>query len=74
MSTATNRQKKPASPFETQYLVCWEMDIWAKDPKEAAEKALKVHRDSTSIATIFSVFKDGHYQATVDLTEGTVIQ
>ena len=74
MSTATNRQEKPSEPGDTQYLVCWEIDIWAKDPKAAAEKALAIHRNPESIATIFSVFEDGHYKATVDLTEGTEVQ
>lgn len=37
------------------YLVEWSMDILADSPEEAAEKALKIHRDPTSIATIFKI-------------------
>lgn len=38
-----------------EYRVIWEMDIDASSPREAAEEALKVHRDPESIATIFTV-------------------
>lgn len=74
MSTATNQVDHPYEPEDTKYLVCWEIDIWAKNPKEAAEKALKIQRNPESIATVFSVFEDGHFKAQVDLTEGTVTQ
>ena len=56
------------------YNVNWEIDVYANTPKEAAEKALAIHRNPESIATVFNVFEDGHFQARVDLTEGTVTQ
>ena len=59
---------------DRQFLVHWEMDISARTTKEAAEKALAVHRNPESIATVFDVFEDGHFKARVDLTEGTVTQ
>lgn len=39
----------------TEYLVTWEMQIDADSPREAAEEALRIHRDPTSIATCFKV-------------------
>jgi NTP pyrophosphatase (non-canonical NTP hydrolase) len=59
---------------DRQFLVHWEMDIAARTTKEAAEKALAVHRNTESIATVFDVFEGGHFQARVDLTEDTVTQ
>jgi hypothetical protein len=37
------------------FRVIWEIDIDADDPKEAARKALKIHRDPESIADSFQV-------------------
>jgi hypothetical protein len=42
-----------------QFRVRWEIDIEADSPKEAAQKALEIHRDPGSIATIFEVWLDG---------------
>jgi hypothetical protein len=39
----------------TEYRVTWKIDIEADSPEEAAEKALAVHRDPNSIATVFEV-------------------
>ncbi|MBM4654026.1 hypothetical protein GS896_27640 [Rhodococcus hoagii] len=47
-----------------EFNVVWEMDIEADSRREAAEKALAIHRNPESIATVFSV--DGQ---TVDLGE-----
>lgn len=38
-----------------EYLVKWEIDINADSPREAAEKALEIHRDPDSVATFFKV-------------------
>lgn len=38
-----------------QYRVLWEIDIEASSPREAAEKALAIHRKPDSIATVFDV-------------------
>ncbi len=35
--------------------VCWEIEVDAKTPREAARKALAIQRDPESIATIFDV-------------------
>jgi len=37
------------------YVVTWEMDIEAETPEAAAAKALEIHRDPESIATMFDV-------------------
>ena len=39
----------------TLYRVTWTIDIDAEDHTEAAEKALEIHRDPESIATVFEV-------------------
>lgn len=41
--------------METQYLVTWHCEIYATSPREAAEKALYIHRNPESIATVFEV-------------------
>jgi hypothetical protein len=38
-----------------EYKVSWEIDVLAASPREAAEKALAIHRDPGSIATVFNV-------------------
>jgi hypothetical protein len=37
------------------YRVTWEIDIDAESPRQAAERALEIHRDPKSIATVFEV-------------------
>jgi ssDNA-binding Zn-finger/Zn-ribbon topoisomerase 1 len=52
----------------TGYLVKWEIDIEADSPKEAAEKALAIHRRTDSIATVFEVIERKSHEVTqVDL-------
>lgn len=51
------------------YTVNWTMEIDAEDPEEAARKALEIHRDQASLATIFEDY-DGEGNCTrVDLFE-----
>lgn len=38
-----------------EYRVVWEIDLSASSPRAAAELALEIHRDPTSIATVFIV-------------------
>ena len=38
-----------------EYTVVWRMPIEANSPEEAAAKALQIHRDPDSIATVFEV-------------------
>jgi hypothetical protein len=38
-----------------QYLVTWEIDIYADSDEEAAAKALEIQRDVNSTATFFRV-------------------
>lgn len=52
------------------YLVTWEITIDAESPKEAAEKALSIQRNPSSIATVFSVEDlDTDEQSRIDLEE-----
>jgi hypothetical protein len=51
------------------YFVTWEIDIEAESPVEAARRALEIHRDPESIATIFIVKDEAGDSTTVDLTE-----
>ena len=56
----------------TEYRVRWEIDIEADSPREAAEKALAIHRKPDSIAAVFDVWPRearGPFELeTVDLT------
>lgn len=54
------QHKKSAGDYE----VVWRMNIDADSPQEAAEEALRIHRDPESIAVVFEV--DGE---TIDLLE-----
>lgn len=53
-----------------EYTVKWEMTMEADTPREAAEKALEVHRDPESIATFFTVVHPEGETVEVDLEEG----
>lgn len=52
-----------------KYFVTWEIDIDAESPREAAQKALNMQRDETSLATCFKVFDDKGNEIAVDLSE-----
>ena len=51
--------------------VCWEIDVDAKTPREAARIALAIQRDPSSIATVFDVQHRG-MMVRVDLSENKV--
>ena len=51
--------------------VCWEIDVDARTPREAARKALAIQRDPKSIATVFDVQYQGK-MVRVDLSEERV--
>jgi len=38
-----------------EYLVTWDIEINADSPEEAARKALEIHRDPSSLATVFMI-------------------
>ena len=48
--------------------VCWEIDVDARTPMEAARKALAIQRDPESIATVFDVQYRGK-MVRVDLSD-----
>ena len=51
-----------------EYRVTWAIDIDAESPLAAAEEALRIHRDPTSIATVFAVKRhDTEQTVTIDL-------
>lgn len=50
------------------YLVNWNIELDAKTPREAAEKALGIQRDPESIATFFEVW-DGNKTVKIDLED-----
>lgn len=52
-----------------EYLVRWEINMDADTEREAAELALDVQRDRTSIATCFDVFRQDGTSEMVDLDE-----
>lgn len=52
------------------FKVTWEMDLDAENAREAAQLALAVHRDPSSIATCFEVEDDTGNIEHIDLTEG----
>ena len=53
-----------------QYNVTWEMPIEADSPREAAEIALRVHRDPSSIATFFVVEDENEREFCIDVCDG----
>ncbi|BBG20744.1 hypothetical protein RVR_P1130 (plasmid) [Actinacidiphila reveromycinica] len=58
--------------MSTTYTVVWEIDLDADDPVSAARKALVIHRDPKSWASVFTVHGPQARSVTVDLDpEGT---
>ncbi len=52
-----------------EYHVIWEIDLDATTPKEAAERALEIHRDPDSTATVFNVCDEYGNLTEVDLLD-----
>jgi len=50
-----------------RYLVEWHINIDADTPRQAAQKALEIHRDSSSLATIFQVTEHDTFTDPVDI-------
>jgi hypothetical protein len=48
-------EEVPYDPEFQPFTVVWRINIEASSAKQAAEEALKIQRDSASIATVFSV-------------------
>lgn len=53
-----------------EYLVTWQIELTADSPREAAEEALRIHRNPDSIATVFEVRSEDGTSTTIDLDEG----
>lgn len=49
------------------YRVEWVIDLEADSPKGAAEEALRMHRDPSSIATVFHVYGQGKDHGEIDV-------
>ena len=48
-------QTTTESQADRRFLVTWQIDEFARSPREAAVQALKQQRDPDSIATVFTV-------------------
>jgi hypothetical protein len=55
------------------YRVSWEIDLDADSPREAAERALEIHRQPDSIATVFTVADETGNSIQVDLEEDLAV-
>ncbi len=57
-----------------EYRVRWEIEVDAETPREAVENALEIHRDLSSIATVFEVAprSGGPFQR-IDLLEESAV-
>lgn len=53
----------------TEYHVIWEIDLDADTPRDAARKALEIHRDPASIADVFTVIDGTATSVQVDLAD-----
>jgi hypothetical protein len=53
----------------TDYYVEWSIDLEASSPREAAEMALAIMRDPTSIATVFRIYDEDGNPVQIDLQE-----
>jgi len=63
----SERKKIRVSVSETQsYRVKWDIDLDAKNARDAARQALKIHRDPASIATVFDVMDANGKHITID--------
>ena len=51
------------------YHVKWEIDLDADSAEEAAQEALRVHRDLGSIASVFTVTDELGNEKTIDAIE-----
>lgn len=52
------------------YTVHWEIELDAESPRDAAEQALRIHRDPQSLAIAFSIYDEGSGEwCEVDLLE-----
>lgn len=53
-----------------QYLVTWEIDIYADSPEEAAKEAFEIMQDKDNSATAFTVMEHSTNETTiVDINE-----
>ena len=52
-----------------EYRVEWDIELSARSPEAAAREALRIHRDPTSLATVFTVTNSRGEQRKIDLTE-----
>jgi hypothetical protein len=52
-----------------EYHIIWEIDVYADSPREAAERALAIHRNPESIATFFEVTDEAGTTERIDLED-----
>ena len=51
------------------YMVQWEIELSAENPRDAAKEAWEIMRDPGSIATVFDVFGEDGSVKRIDLEE-----
>jgi len=56
-----------SKPKTRVYLVQWEIEVEAESDEAAAELALEIHRNTASIATVFTVTGPTGKRSVVDL-------
>jgi len=54
-----------------EYFVTWEIEVTADNLADAADKALEIHRDPDSIATVFDVTGDDGKTYRVEALDGS---
>jgi hypothetical protein len=65
-------QKEEEKQMAKLYHVVWEIDIYARSPREAAKKAQEIQQDWDTTATVFDVTKEGSDKTVrIDLGEGS---
>ena len=52
-----------------EYIVQWEINLYAHSAEDAARKALAIHHDSESLATVFDVTDETGETIRIDLTQ-----
>lgn len=63
------KNMKKQSVDEQEFTITWQIQLYADNPKQAAILALEIIRDSSSIATVFSVEDNYGNKIDIDVSE-----
>jgi hypothetical protein len=69
IESADLRTESAERHAERTYTVTWEISLDAESAVDAARKALRIHRNPESIATVFVVESDNQPATEIDLDE-----